>query len=168
MLYAFNNSADVNTANLTINNNQLAFNATDKISIIKLSNSSTTSIPYGLYRLTPKSALHSSLDATGKHNHPVLIRSQYWSDLNQQWLIKPEDNGFYRLINRGNGQVLGVDACNANNRGVVRLQDWSDFDCQRWKFDLLPSSYYRVTPMHAQDQCLHVHQCSLNDVTKVQ
>jgi hypothetical protein len=36
-LYAFNNSADVNTSILPINNNQITFNVTDKISIIKLS-----------------------------------------------------------------------------------------------------------------------------------
>jgi hypothetical protein len=38
-LYAFNNTADVNTVHYTINNNQVTFNVTDKISIIKLSNS---------------------------------------------------------------------------------------------------------------------------------
>ncbi len=42
ILYAFNNNADVNTSNLTINNNQVTFHVTDNISIIKLSNSSTT------------------------------------------------------------------------------------------------------------------------------
>jgi len=47
-LYAFNNTSDVNTMMLPINNNQVAFNATDKISIIKLSNS-TNSIFHGLY-----------------------------------------------------------------------------------------------------------------------
>ena len=36
-LYAFNNTADVNTFNLIIHNNQVIFNATDKISILKLS-----------------------------------------------------------------------------------------------------------------------------------
>jgi hypothetical protein len=45
-LYAFNNSADVNTFILPINNNQVTFNVTDKIGIIKLSNS-TNSILYG-------------------------------------------------------------------------------------------------------------------------
>jgi hypothetical protein len=36
-LCSFNNNADVSSVNLTINNNQIAFNATDKISIIQLS-----------------------------------------------------------------------------------------------------------------------------------
>jgi hypothetical protein len=40
-LYSFNNNADVNSVNLTINNNEVAFNATDKISIIQLSSSSS-------------------------------------------------------------------------------------------------------------------------------
>jgi hypothetical protein len=57
-LYAFNNSADVNAFNLTINNNQVTFNATDKISIIKLSNS-TNSISHGVYRLISKTGIHS-------------------------------------------------------------------------------------------------------------
>ena len=41
VLYVFNNNADVNTFNVSIINNQITFNATDKISIIKLSSSST-------------------------------------------------------------------------------------------------------------------------------
>lgn len=41
MLYAFNNTADVNTFNLTIDDNQVTFNATDKISILKLGTSLT-------------------------------------------------------------------------------------------------------------------------------
>jgi hypothetical protein len=73
-LYAFNNSADINIFNLTINNNQVNFNLTDKISIIKLGNSAN-SVFYGVYRLTPKNALHSCLDSTGKHNHASVIQS---------------------------------------------------------------------------------------------
>ena len=38
MLYAFNNSADVNLCTLPIDNNQITLNVTDKISIVKLSN----------------------------------------------------------------------------------------------------------------------------------
>ncbi len=37
-LYAFNNTADVNTSILPINNNQIVLSVTDKINIIKLSN----------------------------------------------------------------------------------------------------------------------------------
>jgi hypothetical protein len=48
-LYAFNNSADVNTFILPINNNQVTLNVTDKINIIKLSNS-TNSILHDLYQ----------------------------------------------------------------------------------------------------------------------
>jgi hypothetical protein len=48
-LYAFNNSADVNTSILPINNNQVTFNVTDKINIIRLSNS-TNSIHHDIYQ----------------------------------------------------------------------------------------------------------------------
>lgn len=48
-LYAFNNNADVNTSVLSINNNQITLNATDKINIIKLSNH-TDSIPCVFYQ----------------------------------------------------------------------------------------------------------------------
>ncbi len=48
-LYAFNNSADVNTSILHINNNQVTFNVTDKINIIRLSNS-TNSIHHDIYQ----------------------------------------------------------------------------------------------------------------------
>jgi hypothetical protein len=168
ILYAFNNTGDVNIVNLTINNNQVTFNVTDKISIIKLSNSSANSILYGLYRLTPKSALHLSLDSTGEHNDVAVVQPQYWSEFNQEWIVKSEGNGFYRLINRASGQVLSVDGCNADNGGVVRLYDWLGSDCQKWKFDLLPNGYYRIIPMHAQEQCLDVHHSSSTDGIKVQ
>jgi hypothetical protein len=47
-LYAFNNTADVNTSILPINNNQVVLSVTDKINIIKLS-ARNSSIPYDLY-----------------------------------------------------------------------------------------------------------------------
>jgi hypothetical protein len=159
MLYAFNNSADVNIFNLTINNNQVNFNVTDKISIIKLSNS-TNSISHGVYRLTPKSALHSCLDSTGEYNHTSVIQRTYWGSFNQQWIVEPVDADYYHLINRASSRVLGLDGCNAINGNIS--------DCQKWKFELLPDGYYRVTPKHAQDQCLSVLLCSTTDDTKVQ
>jgi hypothetical protein len=159
ILYAFNNSADVNIFNLTINNNQVNFNVTDKISIIKLSNS-TNSISHGVYRLTPKSALHSCLDSTGEYNHTSVIQRTYWGSFNQQWIVEPVDADYYHLINRASSQVLGLDGCKANNGNIS--------DYQKWKFKLRPDGYYRVTPKHAQDQCLSVLLCSTTDDTKVQ
>jgi len=47
-LYAFNNTADVNTSILPINNNQVVLSVTDKINIIKLS-AHKSSIPYDFY-----------------------------------------------------------------------------------------------------------------------
>ena len=155
MLYTFNNSGDVNTFNLTINNNQMTFNVTDKITILKLSNNSASILP-GIYRLTPKTVLHSS------------FQSQYWGGFNQQWVIEPVDNSYYRLINRASGQVLDVANCNANNGGVIQLNDWLESDCQKWKFEPLPNGYYRVTPKHAQDQCLDIDLCSSTASAKVQ
>lgn len=40
-LYAFNNTADVDTSDLLINNNQISLHITDKINIVKLSNHTT-------------------------------------------------------------------------------------------------------------------------------
>jgi hypothetical protein len=167
ILYAFNNSADVNIFNLTINNNQVNFNVTDKISIIKLSNS-TNLIFHGVYRLTPKSALHLCLASTDEQNHASVIQRHYRGGFNQQWIVEPVDDGYYRLINQASGRVLNVDDCNANNGGVVQSYDWLGSDCQKWKFELLPDGYYRVTPKHAQDQCLDVQLCSSIDSKKVQ
>jgi hypothetical protein len=167
ILYAFNNSADVNIFNLTINNNQVTFNVTDKISIIKLSNS-TNSISHGAYRLTPKSALHSCLDSTGVHNHAFVIQRRYWGGFNQQWIVEPVEASFYYLINRASSRVLDLYGCDANNGGIVQLDDRVGSDCQKWKFELLPDGYYRVTPKHAQDQCLNVLPCSPIDDTQVQ
>jgi len=87
---------------------------------------------------------------------------------NQQWIVEPVDDGYYRLMNRASGRVLNVDNCNANNGGVVQSYDWLGSDCQKWKFELLLDGYYRVTPKHAQDQCLEVQLCSSIDSKKVQ
>ena len=43
-LYTFNNTADMNTYILPIHNNQIVLNATDKISILKLTNKKKPSI----------------------------------------------------------------------------------------------------------------------------
>jgi hypothetical protein len=167
MLYAFNNSGDVNIFNLTFNNNQVTFNVTDKISIIKLSNS-TNLISHGVYRITPKSALQSCLDSTSDHNLTTVIQSHYQNRFNQQWIVEHVSNDFYRLINRATGRVLSVDGCNSDNGGVVQLSDWVSSDCQKWKFEHLPTGYYRVTPKHAQDKCLDVHLCLPMDGAKIQ
>lgn len=140
LIYAWNNTGDVNIVNLTIINNQIAFNATDKMSIIKLSNGSTASIPIGVYRLLPKNALHSSLDLHGQRNSKVVIKPQHWSNFNQHWLIQLENDGFYRLMNRGTSQVLEIE------EDGVRLNDWSGSDHQKWKIDPLPNGYYHLTP----------------------
>jgi hypothetical protein len=159
-LYAFNNNADVNTFNLTIINNQVILNVTDKISIIRLRNS-TNSISHGIYRLTPKTAPHICLNSAGDQNHAFMNLSQYWGGFNQQWILEPVGDDFYRLINRAGHRVLNVYDCNAYDGGVVQLYDWLGSECQKWKFEPLPDGYYRVTPKHAQDQCLDVKLCSL-------
>ena len=162
ILHAFNNSADVNTVNLTINNNQVTFNVTDKISIIKLSNS-TIAIPHGLYRLTPKSALHSCLEATAEHNHASVIQSQYWGSFNQQWITEPVKDGYYRLINRASGRSLSIGDCNAENGSTVE-----SIDCQTWKFEPLLNDYYRISSKHTHDQYLEVQLYSSDDYKKIQ
>lgn len=165
-LYAFDNDANVNIIQLTINNNQVAFNATDKISIIKLSNN-TNFIFQGIYRFTPKNALHSCLDSNNS-NHTTVDQSYYRDEVNQQWIVQPVNDGFYRLTNRGSGRVLGADSCYVSNRGVVQLYDWLDFDCQKWKFELLINGFYRIAPKHAQNQCLDIKLLWSTSGTKVQ
>jgi len=140
ILYTFNNTADLNIFNLTINNNQISFNVTDKISIIKFSNGSARCIPSGLYRIAPKQALHLSLDRSDEHNYATVRDSYYMSNINQQWILQSEDNSFYGLTNRGTGQTLR-----------------SQFDCQQWKIDPLLNGFYRIQPKDDQNQCLGVN-----------
>ncbi len=145
-LYAFNSSADVNTVNLIIHNNQVAFNVTDKISIIKLS-SGTNSISRGVYRLTPKNAPH----------------------LCQQWIIEPVGNGFYHLIDRASRRVLNVDSekwkfellpdgyyriisehardrCLAvhqrlsSDKTEIQQPSWSNTHCEHWMVEWITST----------------------------
>jgi hypothetical protein len=144
-LYAFDNNADVNIINLSINDNQVIFNATDKISIIKLSNR-TSSILHGIYRLTPKNALQLSLDVTNDSHHAGVSQSYYRDDPNQQWVVELIDGEFYRLMNRATGQTLGVDS-----RDSIQLDKWLDSDCQKWKLELLQNGFYRITSKQAQD-----------------
>ncbi len=137
ILYTFNNTADLNIFNLTINNNQITFNVTDKISIIKFSNGSTRFIPSGLYRIAPKQALHLSLDGSDEHNYATVRDSYYMSNINQQWILQLEDDSFYGLTNRDTGRTLQ-----------------SQFDCQQWKIDALLNGFYRIQPKDDKNQCL--------------
>lgn len=146
-LYAFNNTGHLNIINLPIINNQITFNATDKINFIKLNNGSSTSIPFGVYQFLPKNALHSSLDSNGERNSIPVIKPQRWSNVNQHWIVKSEgDNGFYRIMNRKTNQVLET------NKGIVRLNNWLGLDSQKWKIDLLPNGFYQLTSESGSNQ----------------
>ncbi|UJR11740.1 hypothetical protein I4U23_015921 [Adineta vaga] len=158
-LYALNNNADVDTFNLPVSHNQVNLNATDKISIIRL-RQSTVSISRGIYRITPKFAPMSGLYANENQNYAFVSQTQYSSNTNQQWILEPLNDGFYRIKNRVGARVLNVYRCSATDGGVVQLYDWLDSECQKWKFEFLADGYYRITPKHAQDQCLAVQMCS--------
>ena len=149
-LYTLNNTADLNTINLTVNNSQITFNVTDKISILKLSNG-TTSIPHGLYRLIPRNIRYSCFD------------------FNQKWIIEPVGDGFYRIISQDTERLLDVNDCLINIGGLVVTDDSLDFDCQQWKFEPLLDGHYHIIPKYNdQDQCLDVQPCSLTGSTRVQ
>ena len=99
----------------------------------------------------------------------IQLEDQNYAIISQsEWIIEPVADGFYRLINRSNGRVLGVDSCNANIGSVVQSYDWLDIDCQKWKFEPLADGYYRITPKHAQNRCLSIQLCSSIDGIKVQ
>ncbi|CAF3710773.1 unnamed protein product, partial [Adineta steineri] len=168
-LYTFNNNADLQTINLSINNNQINFNATDTVSIIRLKNgtnsSSGTSTTAGteiggVYRITPKYAPQSGLYAIGDQNSAFVSQSQYSGGTNQQWIVESLTDGYYRITNRAGTRVLNVYGCNRNDGGVIQLHDWLDSDCQKWKFELLSNGYYRITPKHALNQSLDVQMCT--------
>ena len=142
-LYAFNNTADVNIGNLTIINNQVTFNVTDKISMIKLINSAYT-ISSGVYRLTPKSA-----------SHPC-----------EPWIVEPISNGFYRFTNRASGRILKPYGCNINNENITELNNRLASGCEQWKLELLFDGHYRIKSEHIRNQCLDVQQCSSSDNTE--
>jgi len=143
ILYALNNTGDVNIVNLPITNNQVIFNATDKISVIKLSSSTMISIARGVYRLLPKNALHSALSSNGKRNDIAVIREQHWTNINQQWIIEPNKDEFYHIINRGTSQPLKLNRY---------------FDCQKWKIEPLPNFYYRVVCQYGDNQLINESQ----------
>ena len=161
ILYAFNNSGYVNAVSLTINNNQVTFNITDKITILKLGNT--------FYQLRSKSALHSCLESNSNQNEVVIIQSSCRNTFHQQWLIEPIDSDFYRVINRASGRILGIDDdCKLNHTRLLQLNDWLDSDCQKWKFELLPDNHHRIRSKHVPHQCFDVHHSSSTDDTKVQ
>lgn len=141
VFYTFNNTADLNIYNLTINNNQISFNVTEKISIIKFSSGNTRSIPSGLYRIAPKQALHLSLQiSSDEHNDATLHDSYYMIDNKQQWILQSNGDSSYILTNRGIGQTLR-----------------SEFGCQQWKIDLLLNGFYRIQSKDDQNRCLGIN-----------
>ncbi|CAF0753360.1 unnamed protein product [Adineta ricciae] len=158
-LYTFDNNADLNIFYLPITNNQVTFNSTDKISIIRLRNE-TNSITEGLYRITPKFAAHAGLYASSNQNNAFVSQEQYWGSANQQWIFEPIDGNFFVIKNRAFGRVLTVHGCNTDDGGALQIYDWTNSDCQKWTFELLPNGYYRITPKHALNQCIEVQMCS--------
>lgn len=142
-LYAFNNTADVNIGNLTIANNQVTFNVTDKISIIKLSNNANF-ISHGVYQFTPKGAF----------------------SLCQPWIIDFVGNGFYRLTSRDSGRILKANGCNMNNESIAESNTGLALDCEQWKLELLSDGYYHIISKHSHNQCFNVQQCASVDNTE--
>jgi len=140
ILYTFNNTADLNIVNMTVNNNQILFNVTEKISIVKFSNVNPHLIPNGVYRIAPKHALHLSLENSNKHSqYATVCDSNYMSNFNQQWTFESLGNFFYNVTNQG---TFG----------------------QHWKIDSLPNGYYRIQINNEKNQCLSVN---MNRTTQI-
>ena len=154
-LYTFNNTGHLSINQLSIINNQITFNATDKITLIKFNNGTANSIPFGVYRFLSKNNLHLSLHSNGKRKTIPQLKEQHWRNRNQHWIIqseKDDDHGFYRLIHRETKQVLET------YNETIRLNHWLGLDCQKWKIDLLPNGFYQLSSKHQNKQWITQNQ----------
>lgn len=57
------------------------------------------------------------------------------NDSNNDWVLDPTTDGFYRLAKQGQKQFLEVVACRAQEGAAAQLSPWKNNACQQWKID---------------------------------
>ena len=92
-----------------------------------------------------------------------------WScigDQNQQWLVIPIGDGYYKFIARHSNKVLSVPGGNANGAPVVQSTE-NGTATQQWRFVDLDSGYLRII-VRGSGKALEVAGGSSVDGTQVQ
>ncbi len=69
---------------------------------------------------------------------PALHLSRYLTLDNQKWTIAPAGGGFYKIVNLGTGDAIGIAI------GKVQLAPYSATDAQMWSLDQFPDGGYCI------------------------
>lgn len=87
-------------------------------------------------------------------------------DQNQQWLVVPIGDGYYKFIARHSNKVLSVPGGNANGAPVVQSTE-NGTATQQWRFVDLDGGYLRII-VRGSGKALEVAGGSSVDGTQVQ
>jgi hypothetical protein len=91
-------------------------------------------------------------DVPGTPIGPAALRlSRYLTLDNQKWTIAPVGGGFYKIVNAGAGDALGLEV-GAGIGGIwegtgqprVRLSPYTGADGQLWHLDQFPDGGWRI------------------------
>ncbi|MFD9482616.1 RICIN domain-containing protein [Streptomyces sp. NPDC059991] len=70
-------------------------------------------------------------------------RIQQWTDqntANQQWRLRPTEDGYYELVNRNSGKVLGIKGDSTAESAAAEQQTDSSSTSQEWRIDEVSGS----------------------------
>jgi arabinan endo-1,5-alpha-L-arabinosidase len=70
---------------------------------------------------------------------PVLRATQYLALDKQRWTIARAGGGFYKLVNAGTGDAIGMPG-----EGTIELGPYKGTDGQMWRLDEFPDGGYRI------------------------
>lgn len=79
-----------------------------------------------------------------ENNVVVLEKNEYSTD--QYWEFIPVDNGYYKIINKSNGQALDVSGALDKNGSNVQLYNDNGTKAQQWRLLLNTDGSYNLKP----------------------
>lgn len=84
--------------------------------------------------------------------------------------VMPRAGYWYKLIARHSGKCLEIEGDETSTADGLNVRQWAYRDQfnQQWKLEDTADGYYRLTPRHAQDKCLHVQDNADADGTNIE
>lgn len=126
-----------------------------------------STIPDGVYRISPKCAPNSSLDLTDWNTDTTPI--QIWTSENQSnqlWYVRSDGNGYYTITSVYSGKLLDVKDAGYYSGTPVQAFEMNGTDAQAWEIVLTESGYEIISKLNGLS--LDVQGASSQDGTRLQ
>lgn len=95
------------------------------------------------------SGLALDVNTSDTSGAPNVITYEYWGGTNQQWYLRDQGNGYWRIESAYNGQVLDVlDVSTSDGANVVTYDAW-DADNQRWQLKHSTTGAFNIVARHS-------------------